>query len=139
MMNRILIFCVLMMLISSCSGMNSKRSQKSDEFLIQKKNPLVMPPDIDDLPKPKKSMDQTNESSEINLKKVIKTNDVKENDTNTSSSSSLSESIIKKLKNNEVEFFFKNFDLKSQSKEKKTVKYLKKYKRNKQTQFLRKF
>ena len=42
-----------MMLISSCSGMNSKRSQKSDEFLIQKKNPLVMPPDIDDLPKPK--------------------------------------------------------------------------------------
>ena len=53
MMNRILIFCVLMMLISSCSGMNSKRSQKSDEFLIQKKNPLVMPPDIDDLHKPK--------------------------------------------------------------------------------------
>ena len=29
-----------------------KRSDKADEFLIEKKNPLVMPPDINELPKP---------------------------------------------------------------------------------------
>ena len=29
-----------------------KRSDQGDEFLIDKKNPLVMPPDFDKLPKP---------------------------------------------------------------------------------------
>ena len=96
MKNKFILLLALFYLVSSCSG-NLNRSENSDEFLIEKKNPLVMPPDINDLPKPKKSMDQTNESSEINLKKVIKTIDVKENDTNSSSSSSLSESIIKKI------------------------------------------
>ena len=29
-----------------------KRSEQGDEFLIDKKNPLAMPPDFDKLPKP---------------------------------------------------------------------------------------
>tara|TARA_B100000579_G_scaffold431324_1_gene446175 strand:- start:1217 stop:1543 length:327 start_codon:yes stop_codon:yes gene_type:complete len=29
-----------------------KRSEQSDEFLVQKKNPLAMPPDYDELPAP---------------------------------------------------------------------------------------
>ena len=94
MMNRILIFCVLMMLISSCSGMNSKRSQKSDEFLIQKKNPLVMPPDIDDLPKPKEEgvVEEKND-----FKDALGSKKVEDQSFNSSTSSSLKESILKKI------------------------------------------
>ena len=93
-MNRILIFCVLMMLISSCSGMNSKRSQKSDEFLIQKKNPLVMPPDIDDLPKPKEEgvVEEQND-----FKDALGSKKVEDQSFNSSTNSSLKESILKKI------------------------------------------
>ena len=94
MMNRILIFCVLMMLISSCSGMNSKRSQKSDEFLIQKKNPLVMPPDIDDLPKPKEEgvVEEKNDFQD-----ALGSKKVEDQSFNSSTNSSLKESILKKI------------------------------------------
>ncbi len=93
-MNRILIFCVLMMLISSCSGMNSKRSQNSDEFLIQKKNPLVMPPDIDDLPKPKEEgvVEEKND-----FKDALGSKKVEDQSFNSSTNSSLKESILKKI------------------------------------------
>ena len=41
----------------SCSGakdalQGKKRSENSDEFLVEKKNPLTKPPDIDELPVP---------------------------------------------------------------------------------------
>ena len=52
MKNKIIFLIVLMYFISSCSGFGVKRSDKADEFLIEKKAPLVMPPDIEDLPEP---------------------------------------------------------------------------------------
>ena len=33
----------------------SKRSKSSDEFLVHKKKPLVVPPDFDDMPSPKQN------------------------------------------------------------------------------------
>tara|TARA_Y100000591_G_scaffold328111_1_gene353873 strand:- start:872 stop:1126 length:255 start_codon:yes stop_codon:yes gene_type:complete len=82
------------MLISSCSGMNSKRSQNSDEFLIQKKNPLVMPPDIDDLPKPKEEgvVEEKND-----FKDALGSKKVEDQSFNSSTNSSLKESILKKI------------------------------------------
>ena len=51
----ILLFFVLF--LYSCSGAKDalhgkKRSEKSDEFLVEKKNPLAMPPDYEKLPMP---------------------------------------------------------------------------------------
>ena len=46
----------LLFFLNACAGMGGKRSEKSDEFLIEKKNPLVMPPDIDELPKPSENV-----------------------------------------------------------------------------------
>ena len=57
MKNNFIIILVLFFFISACTG-NVKRSDKADEFLIEKKNPLVMPPDIDDLPTPKERHNQ---------------------------------------------------------------------------------
>ena len=47
-----LLFFVLF--LYSCSGakdalQGKKRSENSDEFLVEKKNPLTVPPDIDEL------------------------------------------------------------------------------------------
>ena len=62
MKNNFIILFLVFFLISSCSG-NVKRSEKSSEFLIQKKNPLVMPPDIDDLPAPNDSVVEDNKNN----------------------------------------------------------------------------
>lgn len=48
---------LLLILLSSCGsikdGFSSQRKNNSDEFLVEKKSPLVMPPDFDELPVPK--------------------------------------------------------------------------------------
>ena len=47
---------------------SKKRSDQSDEFLVQKKNPLTMPPDFEKLPTPGNKevlQEKTSDSSEI--------------------------------------------------------------------------
>ena len=95
MRNKILILTTLLIIVSSCTGISGKRSEKSDEFLIEKKNPLVMPPDIDDLPKPKDSAEV--KKTEDNFKETLKSNNESTNNTSSNSSGSLQESIIKKI------------------------------------------
>ena len=41
-----------------CIRMNQKKSS-TDEFLVEKKSPLVMPPDYNELPIPKEKIEQT--------------------------------------------------------------------------------
>ena len=48
---------VLSILLYSCQGaqdviQGKKRSDTNEEFLVEKKNPLMMPPDYDELPAP---------------------------------------------------------------------------------------
>jgi len=103
-----IIFLSLVIILSSCQNFSegmtgSKRSKTSDEFLVHKKKPLVMPPDFDDMPSPKqnkKKGQELSESSEsiedlLNIKK-------KENDESFESGndSSLEQSILKKIKTN---------------------------------------
>ena len=103
-----IIFLSLVIILSSCQkfseGMTgSKRSKTSDEFLVHKKKPLVMPPDFDDMPSPRQNkqkeeeLSASNESIEdlLNIKK-------KENDESFESGndSSLEQSILKKIKTN---------------------------------------
>ena len=103
-----IILLSLVIILSSCQkfseGMTgSKRSKTSDEFLVHKKKPLVMPPDFDDMPSPKQNIQKEGElsaSSEsiedlLNIKK-------KENDESFESGndSSLEQSILKKIKTN---------------------------------------
>ena len=103
-----IIFLSLVIILSSCQKLSegmtgSKRSKTSDEFLVHKKKPLVMPPDFDDMPSPKQNKQNEEElsaSSEtiedlLNIKK-------KENDESFESrnDSSLEQSILKKIKTN---------------------------------------
>ena len=98
----ILLFSILFLF--SCSGakdvlQGKKRSDTSDEFLVEKKNPLTVPPDINELPVPLDQEDQANNQEDIDIKKVLKTDE--NQDTNTESNNgnqnSLEESILERI------------------------------------------
>ena len=94
MKHKIIIIILISFLVTACSGAG-KRSEKSDEFLIEKKNPLVMPPDIDDLPEPKGN--NGIKETESDFEKTLKSKDSKKRKSNSEKTGTLQESIIKKI------------------------------------------
>ena len=55
-MKKFIIYLFFAFLVTACEtardGFSLKKQDNSDEFLVEKKNPLVMPPDYDQLPVP---------------------------------------------------------------------------------------
>ena len=102
---KILIFFQLILLLISCStmkeGFKNQKKSSSDEFLVEKKSPLVMPPDYNDLPVP----DQNKEISNIDenkIKDLVSSNNNKENreiDNFEEKKLNIENSILKKIKN----------------------------------------
>ena len=93
------------LLSSSCStvqkAFDPERKNSSDEFLIEKKSPLSMPPDFEKLPLPQnKQIDDQNQSEDIET--LIKNSDVDNNENKSidNASKELEESIIDKIKSN---------------------------------------
>lgn len=83
-------------------GFVGKKKNNSDEFLVEKKNPLVLPPDFDDLPTPKDMEEKVITNYKSDLEKILKKNSSLENipSTTVESNSSLDKSILEKIKNN---------------------------------------
>ena len=53
-------------------GLSLKKKDGIDEFLIERKNPLTVPPDFSNLPKPRNSKDENKiDDKDIDLKKVL--------------------------------------------------------------------
>ena len=78
-----------------------KRSDQGDEFLIDKKNPLAMPPDFDKLPKPgESSLKSTKdiESDQSNIEDLLKNSEIEEDASSSEQSTSIESSILKKIK-----------------------------------------
>ena len=101
--NNILKILIVSLFLFSCSGglegfKFKRKSTSGDEFLIEKKDPLVLPPDFSKLPNPEEDIQKTEEEeSQIDI--VFK-NDKSENDENqniNTSSAGLEESILKKI------------------------------------------
>ena len=101
----IIFLLYLFFTLTSCStvkeGFKNPKKDNSDEFLVEKKSPLIMPPDYNELPLPKTESNQT--PSEENSIKNLVTNDEKitnaSNDNN-SESTGLEDSLLEKIKNN---------------------------------------
>ena len=57
-------------------GFTSQKKKSTDEFLVEKKSPLVMPPDFNELPLPKISENIEEEENESgnNIEKLISNN-----------------------------------------------------------------
>ena len=96
----------LLLFLYSCGSVGealqgNKRSDQGDEFLVNKKNPLVLPPDFDKLPKPGETVaastkDIQNEQS--NIKDLLKKSDIQEDTSSSEQSTSIESSILKKIK-----------------------------------------
>ena len=71
-MNKNFLLIILLFVLSSCQGvkdaLTGKKYENSDEFLVIKKNPLVLPPNYKDLPTPK---DVTDNSQIENIESEI--------------------------------------------------------------------
>ena len=67
-MNKIFFLVISLFVLYSCGGvkdaLSGKKYENSDEFLVIKKNPLVLPPNFNDLPTPKDVAD-TNQVENI--------------------------------------------------------------------------
>ena len=71
---------ILSLLLYSCGTgikdalQGKKRSENSDEFLVQKKNPLILPPNYGELPVPSTRLEQQeiiNQEDSLDVKKIL--------------------------------------------------------------------
>ena len=95
----ILFFVVLQSCGTIKEGFSSQKKNSSDEFLVEKKSPLVMPPDFEELPIPNKNETQTNENSN-SIKSIISSNKDSVSTQNNETNQNLESSILKKIKKN---------------------------------------
>jgi len=88
-----LLFILISIFLTSCQsikdGLSGKKNENSDEFLVQKKNPLVLPPNFMDLPSPEDELyedeiskleEETQIENILNLGDSLQNKKVKRND-----------------------------------------------------------
>tara|TARA_E500000178_G_scaffold330632_1_gene362706 strand:+ start:433 stop:726 length:294 start_codon:yes stop_codon:yes gene_type:complete len=93
-------YLILLILITSCGGfaeagkvLRNEKVTTTDEFLIEKRGPLSIPPNVMELPKPKNK--SVNENDSNSVKKTS------EQDSNINKNkSSLEKLILEEIKNN---------------------------------------
>ena len=80
-----IIASIAILILTSCAtvkkGFQNPKKNNSDEFLVEKKSPLVMPPDFDELPIPKEKSDETNMEND-NIKELMTENSLDNTDQN---------------------------------------------------------
>ena len=95
---KILYILSIIFFVTSCNsldsvkrGLTGEKRKSIDEFLIKKKDPLILPPDYENLPDPDETIAADEETStfEKNLETLI--------EDNTSTPNSVEDSILKKI------------------------------------------
>ena len=85
-----ILLCILIFSFNSCTSIKNavtgKKTENSDEFLIKKKNPLILPPDFDDLPEP--TDEEISGEEDVNIEEIIGIYNDDENQQSSESSSS---------------------------------------------------
>ena len=95
-------FLILLFFLCSCqnvkNALTGKKLENSDEFLVIKKNPLVLPPNFNDLPTPKDVVETTQiENIENEIEDLLSS--IKDDEEVSESSSSNTESfVLEKIK-----------------------------------------
>ena len=100
------ILLTIFLLTNSCdsvrSALGGSKQNSSDEFLVEKKNPLVLPPDYNSLPEPNSSdeSDLAEEDSDDVEKLVLSIEENLEDDGSVTIDSSIEEFVKKKINEN---------------------------------------
>ena len=101
-MKVILFVTFLIFIVTSCTSvkeagqvLRNEKVKTTDEFLVKKKQPLILPPDYDKIPEPGSSNKiQNNDKNKI--RKILKKSEADQADTN--KSGSVEKSIIDKIR-----------------------------------------
>ena len=95
---------IFSILLASCQsvkdGLSGRKTENSDEFLVKKKNPLVMPPKFMELPEPKdENSDEKAEKldEDVDVKSIL---DIEKSSENNSTKSGSAEDFVLKQINN---------------------------------------
>ena len=101
--NKILVIISLSLFITGCNSVKKafdpERKNSSQEFLVEKKSPLSMPPEFDELPVPSnKNVDK--ESSISNIESLITEKNTNEKLEIVESDEDFEQLILDKIKNN---------------------------------------
>ena len=100
-MRKINLLIILSFILVSCGSLKeagkmlrNEKTATTDEFLVEKKQPLVLPPNYEEIPEPGSTKDQQLDD-EDKIKKILKApqEDVKKN-----KSSSIENSILNKIR-----------------------------------------
>ena len=104
--NNIILILVIALSGLSCQsvkdGLSGNKSENSDEFLVQKKSPLVLPPQFLELPQPKDEDDDENiiqSDQETDIEKMLNIKNETVSDSITTNKTA-EDFVLKNIKNN---------------------------------------
>ena len=103
-MKNLKIIVILIFTMTSCGGfkeagkvLRNEKITTTDEFLVKKKEPLVLPPDYNELPEPGSVKESKSDNGGENIQKIF---NVKKDsqDQNLNSENSIEKMILKEIK-----------------------------------------
>ena len=105
MFRKIIYLSSILFLITACAdtwgsvkrGLTGQKQNSTDEFLVEKKDPLILPPNFEDLPVPSDSAIEEEETESSSFEKTLSTTTDDGSDEG-SSSNTTEESILNKIK-----------------------------------------
>ena len=99
-----LVLIILSLLFVSCSGisdvgkvMRNEKTVTTDEFLVKKRKPLILPPDYNEIPEPGE-ISAKQKTEEDKIKKILKAPKEDNNSGAKERGSSVENSILKKIR-----------------------------------------
>tara|TARA_B100000614_G_C14175618_1_gene338976 strand:- start:206 stop:520 length:315 start_codon:yes stop_codon:yes gene_type:complete len=98
--NYILVIFLTSLFLNSCEGFKlKKKSSSGEEFLINKKDPLILPPDFSELPKPNEKITENDDNEDdIDFEKVFNGDGNKKSKSEeVTSESGIKKSILEKI------------------------------------------
>ena len=95
---------LILLFLNSCGtvaeGLGGSKKKGSDEFLVEKKSPLVLPPSFGELPEPGKNSEEniiSDKKGTSDIEKIINQSTSVSTNENNNMRNSIEESIIKKI------------------------------------------
>ena len=102
--NILLILLISILIFNSCTtvkeGFRSQKKNSTDEFLVEKKSPLIMPPEFNELPIPDNNNQKSENNEETDIKKLITNNENSSTENISNQNTNFENSILEKIKNN---------------------------------------
>ena len=102
-MKKFILINLVSIILFSCSGLQdaakvlrNEKIKSTDEFLVKKKEPLVLPPDFSEIPEPGTLKNKKTEEDENRIKKILKTTN--KSSSNDKKKSSTEKTIIDKIR-----------------------------------------